>query len=281
MITNLFKHGILGVLISILVGATTWLITRDTLSSLIVSLGTETLILLIDLRSEIVDKFQDLSRAARLKDWVIGGTGEGEVVQDLIESYSAVLSDGEPFFIDRANEVVIETSNGLHNLRFGRMEVDSSLVQIKGAWILKHLHSSGFATALVRLDTFWFPESGQYYQDETLAAAKRGVPIVRVFLIDRQDVEISEAFLALMQEQADAGIDVRVAYTADLPPEIVADFGIWDEKIVGYVNTAPNSNKIVGATFLSTDAERLRARTMRDRILQVSVPLGDVIGTGS
>lgn len=261
---------ITGILVSVLLAIVTWLITDDAISSFIVGLLIEVLVLFIDFRHELLIELNDLSEAAKINE-LVSFHKRRKSFHRAFEDYSSIIDMNIPLFIDRADEAVVEFSNELHNLQSGKLDVPADQVQIKGAWILKNLKKKGFATALVRLDNFWLPESGQYYQSEVIKAAKRGLDLTRIFLIDNPENRISENFISIIGEQIDAGVNVRLCFTKDLPDDMIVDFGIWDENVIAYVNTAQYSDTIIGATIYCSEAEKIKAYRIRDRLIQNSL----------
>jgi len=167
-------------------------------------------------------------------------------------------------------------SSELSHLARGRMELDASLYALKGAEILRNLRVSAFATALMWRERFWFDDAGQRYHKEGMAAAARGVKVTRVFLLEDRNVTIAPEFVELIEQQAKAGIDVRIAYGSELTPDLLVSFAIWDDSIAMYTQWVPNSSFRLGATFHTAEAELLKAHRLRDLIVSASVEWADV-----
>ena len=95
--------------------------------------------------------------------------------------------------------------------------------------------------------------------------------MTRVFLLEDRNVTIAPEFVELMEQQAKAGTEVRIAYGSELTPDQQLSFAIWDDSIAMYTHWVPNSSSRLGATFHTTEAELLKAHRLRDLIVGASV----------
>jgi hypothetical protein len=297
---------------AMVLGLITWLISHDAVPSLILAILVETVALILDLDISVTDEFERYSRASKLRSLLPATEQNGPNLLQYVEDYSNVTQKAHPLIVQYAQERALESVDEMRDLKEGRMEIGPSLVQVKGADILKDLKVSGFATALGHLYDFWLPESKRGNGQDTIgrggiiakgydekgavadaakrgyqlqgidAARKRKISITRVFLLERADVVLPNDFVELIDDQNNAGIKVLVAYLDSLPADLGKDFGIWDDQIVGYVNwehsvvPGPNlepilTSTITGATYYTFNAELLRARRMRERILQAAL----------
>ncbi len=303
----------IGALIALVLGLVTWVVSHDAIASLSLGILVEIVALLFEINLSIIEEFEKFGQASRLRSLLPAGDRNGPDLLQYVEAYNNVTQDSHPIIAQYARERALESVDEMNGLREGRMEIGQSLVQVKGTDILRGLRVSGFATALGHLYDFWLPEAKQsnsgdasmregaapghdqndmagasdavkrgYQQQGLDAARRRNIPITRVFLLERDDVLLPGEFIKLIDDQKNAGIRVLTAYLDGLPAELGKDFGIWDDRIVAYVNwehsvvSGPNrepilASTITGATYYTTATELLRARRMRDRILQRAV----------
>ena len=307
----------IGALTALVFGLVAWLLSHEAIASLTLGILIEVIALILDLDLSISDEFERYGYASKLRSLLpTGGRNTPNLLQ-YAEDYNSVTKDSHPLIAQYAQERALESVDEMREFKDGRMHVVPSLVQVKGTDILRDLRISGFATALGHLYDFWLPETkrgngrdtrvrtGAFddrhngktgatdaakrgYQLQGLdAARRRKIPITRVFLLERADVMLPADFVELIDDQKAAGIRVLVAYLNTLPSDLGKDFGIWDDRIVGYVNwehsvvVGPNqepilTSTITGATYYTSHAELLHASRMRERILQSAIPWADV-----
>jgi hypothetical protein len=168
--------------------------------------------------------------------------------------------------------MLLKTASELSDLGAGRMAVDGWLAQLKAIEVLRRLRSEYFAIALARLNSFWFRGVGQLYQRESILTSQRGISCTRVFVLDDRSTVLDSAFSELIDKQAAAGIITLIAYASELERDLIVDLGLFDNELVVYYMYPAQDDVIAGSVFTTTEAELLKARQLRDRILQWAIP---------
>lgn len=252
-----------------IIGVVAWVVTRDQVSSLLVSLVTAALILLIEVRFQITRSKEDLSEAIGLQREALADPFLLATVPRIADGYTDVMRTGDQFFIDRAREVVKACAAEVTRLQEGFVEVPANEVY---SYVTRSLHdttSSLFGVVFVQIADFWFSGGGKEYLEENFKAVQRRVKITRVFIVDDL-ADLSPDVQDLIRRQAEGGIDVRVAFAERLTPDLLHDMGLYDEKYAVYVDLIPGSKKTRGARFYRDEAEVRKAENIRDRILRES-----------
>lgn len=267
--TEFLKFLVIDVLGAVIFGVVAWVITRDTVSSFIVSLATATIIMIVELRFQLVAAKEDLGVAVGLQRESMKDNFLLTTMPRIISGYSDVARSGDQFFLDRAREAINNCAAEVTRLEEGHLEAAAKDVYGHVKRNFAESKYSVFGTVFVALSDFWFSGGGKEYLQENFSAIKRGVKVTRVFILDDLK-DITPEAERLIKAQADGGIVVRIALAHNLTPDLLHDMGIYDDKYAVYVDHIPGSKKLRGARFYRDDAALRQARNIRDRILRES-----------
>ena len=99
----------------------------------------------------------------------------------------------------------------------------------EGVFHFNHLQRGGFCTLPVNKMNYW-KEKQSAYMKAGRKAARRGVKIKRVYIIDKEeDIDRIAGLREMMEEDKKSGIEVYFCLRKDVSPEVrEGDFGIWD-----------------------------------------------------
>jgi hypothetical protein len=146
----------------------------------------------------------------------------------------------------KAHEIMAGTKRSLALLQQGYVPFDETEFYMKGA---KYLDASSRRVRAVDPVTVGWDSRGallNYYQ-ANLRALERGVQIIRVFVIAREELTEPEV-QRLLHSQLKDGVDVRVAFRDELPTagdssgrdtESSFDFALYDDQVVTEVYSQP------------------------------------------
>ena len=152
-----------------------------------------------------------------------------EALRSLVRDLSTIAESGHQLFARQAEDRLVDFVDEIGRMSAGEMTItDARDIQMEGIWALEHLGTSLFATSVVSMDTFWTESHGPDYHHKNLEIARLGREITRVFILDSSDALKDARLRDLLQEQVNAGVDVRYVAASKLPPSAVIDFGIWD-----------------------------------------------------
>ncbi len=100
---------------------------------------------------------------------------------------------------------------------------------------------------------FWENEVGRKVLDANSDAIKRGVEITRIFILTSDQVK-NPRVMAILTQQKDAGIEVLVADSQSIPPDLKEDYGILDESLVFQMDIIFREGKVpVWKGYLTID----------------------------
>jgi hypothetical protein len=272
---GLAKFFLFDVLASTILGVVVWRITGDNVSSLLVSLVMASIFLVVELRFQLAITKEDLATLVGFQREALKDDFLLSITRQIVEGYERILTIGDDFFLDRAQDLLSECAADITKLRTGYMEVEREetlylMSRIKGA------KRSVFATSFVKAIGFWKSGGGREYFQENLKAIGRGVRITRVFIVENEG-ELTEEVAELIGAQVEGGVDTKIAFARNLSADLLHDFAIFDEEYVHYLDLIPGSREMRGARFYRDEAEVRRVTVYRDRILREAEDAPEVL----
>lgn len=269
--SEFLKFFLFDVLLATIVGFVSWLVTRDQISSLVISLVTGAILLLVELRFQLVKTKDDLVESmglqrAGLEDPTLRGA-----LRRLVTAYQGANARGDPKLSHHARALLSDVTNDMAQLQEGVLEIPQGAMYEWSLSLMRESRQSVQAHALVEAHDFWLRGAGKQYVEENLTAARRGVKMSRVFTLDSTD-ELRPENLSLIQAQMEAGIEVRVAFTKSLARELLVDYAIFDEKYVMYWNLVPGTKEVRSGRLVATETEVRRARALHERVMNEAEP---------
>lgn len=203
--------------------------------------------------------------------------------RSLLDAVGDVETSGYPLFVRWSADTLAQWAVAMQSVASGHLKIaDEAEIQERGRWLLQNLTSELFATTLVAIKGFWTEQKGpDYHRANIERAANKKVRITRVFMFPQRD-DITDpkydAMLKTLREQSEAGVEVCIAVTSELPPRANRDFGIWDNRMVCYLTADESSGaRVTRADYYTDDLHVQEAQRLRETILNASVPLVDVL----
>lgn len=257
---------VFNILVATILGFIAWRITKDSVSSFLSSLIIGSTLLTVELRFQLRLAKEDIAAVIGLQREALEDRFLSNATQRIIEGYSGVLASGDAFFLDRARDLIGNCAADITKLEEGCMEVGPEDIYSFTMRRFKGANHNVFATSFVRLGDFWFRGAAKEYLLENYKAVQRGVKITRVFIVEDL-ANVTQRDIDLIKAQAQGKIDVKIAFTRSLTPDLQHDMGIFDGKYVEYLDLMPGSKEMRGARFYRNGAEVRAATAIRDRIL--------------
>lgn len=270
---DFLKFFLFDVLVASFIGIVAWLVTGDQVSSFIVSLVVSILLLLVEMRFQVASTRHDLATYAHFDEKAMG---DGELriyMHDILDGYAGIAKSGDPVFLRRAKKVLAACSSEVGNLREGYYEDRAEEVMESILGIMKDTKTSLAATSVVKVADYWSGGSGKEWVEANFAAVRRGVKITRIFILENID-SLDEEGRTQIQNQADGGIDVRIALSGRLDAHLIIDMGLFDDKYLFVSDFLAGVGGLQGFRMHRRKAEIDRGRITFDRILRESEDAG-------
>lgn len=268
--SDFLKFFLFDVLTSTIIGVVTWFVTRDNISSLLISLVTGTILLVVDLRFQLRMTKEEMTTVLGFYRSALDDPFLMATLGSVNASYGGITESKDAFFASRARDRLAACSDDLTRLRDGIMEVPQEEIHNVLASRVREAKQYVFATSIVKMDDVWSGGSGKEYLHENLEAVQRGIRMTRVFIVEDAEGLPPEAH-AVMTAQSDGGIEVKIATMGRLGRDLIRDMILVDDRYAGYADFIPGSiTGMQGLRLHRTDAEIQRAKTIRDRILRES-----------
>ena len=273
---NFLKFLIFDLFAAIIFGFIVWVITKDNISSFLISLVISNILLIVDLRFRLTGTKEDIIKVIGFQREALEDHFLFNSVQQFIEGYSKILLNKDTFFLIRVREVITECLTNIANLQEGYMEIRPEEVYSFALSLVKEINHTFFATSFVKATDFWFRGAGKEYLNENLVAAKRGVSITRIFIIEDL-TDLTQQVRELINQLETGEIIVKIAHVENLSSDLLHDMAIFDERYVEYLDLIPGSKEMRGARFYRDETEIHKAKAIRDRILRESRDASEVL----
>lgn len=182
----------------------------------------------------------------------------GNQVDHKLEVYTLLAQIDDTEFRDRAQEIIADCKYNLRQLADGRFGsyMSASPYERGRLYKAKHrLRAVYLGTIYQGLGFYSWrrtPEEKRYYQ-ENLEMIRRGIEIVRVFILrrnrtvnDESRIALDDEIVSIMKQQRDDGIKVRIAWEEDITSvagcEVLKDFVVLDNFEVDAREYTPDGN---------------------------------------
>ncbi|GAB2603959.1 hypothetical protein Aab01nite_47580 [Paractinoplanes abujensis] len=193
-----------------------------------------------DMKRLVGDAFFKISEATDLFGSVEASALQTDVVTQLVRNSTLISPDSPPIVHRFVEAKIKETSDFLKQLS------DGSTVTYYGEdrdWLLgltRHATASIDAISLASVDhDLWNSEIGLRYLDAQRRAARNGMRVRRIFVLERPDPELGAKLLGAYEEQRQMAIDVRLLVRSAVPTPLqiqLRDLVVFDD-IVAYETT--------------------------------------------
>lgn len=218
---------IIGFAISITVSIGLILAKQNTISSVTLGFILAIFTQLFNLQIRHGDTEQRLLRANLLSQQLYQDEWLFSHLQQIVENYQLVRNGWFDFFRLRSKDAVVECRNLLHAMAEGYMMAHPRSPVDFGTEAAQMAEKCYKGTDTGDLE-YWRSAHGERFFQSNLADAQRGVQVMRIFL---QTIDELRKNIDLLEKQQAAGIEVRVASRDELPPELVQDYLIVDDRI--------------------------------------------------
>ena len=265
--TEFLKFFLFDVLLATIMGFIAWRITNDSVSSFLISLVVACILLIAEMRFQLRLAKEDIATIVGFQREALEEHFLLNMIKRVTEGYSDILASGNAFFLDRAKELISDCAAHITKLQEGCMEIGPEDIYSFTMQRFREANHSVFATSFVKVADFWFRGVATEYLNENFKAVQRGVNIIRVFIVE-DAADVTQQVIDLIRAQAQGGIDVKIAFTQHLTPDLLHDMGIFDGKYAEYLDLIPGSKEMRGARFYRNEAEVRRAIAIREHILQ-------------
>ena len=250
---------------------------RAELAAIMVMIG-----IAISLLADLLGRMRQeasLRRSLEKVDWLL------PVLSDLARSAEALNeNDRLAPFETVARHRISQTSLYLNQVASGSISMPAGDLSIS-IEMMRNVKSRILATSVGPISlTWWETPYGQHYWQSNVDAIARNVVVERFFIHDfTRGPEQLDALKHLISWQLDAGVDVYVADTANVPPELRRDTILWDTLCMMEVQSSQDGVEIALNYSVATNAvndcaarfERLRQHSVRitkDTVASLSTP---------
>jgi len=228
-----------------------------------------------EMRSLIEEGFAKTNEATELFQAVEASALQTDAVTQLVRHSTQIDPDSPPLVYGFAQLQINRMSQFLKELSEGG---DVSYDGEDRDWLLgltMQSRQTVIATSLSTVDAggenfdggLWTSDLGLRYLELQREAARRGVTIRRVFIVDRPGQTNETDLLRICRQQKDLGVQVRVLSRSDIPDALLFDFVVFDNAI-GYEVTPASRVEVsmkpmIVNTHLIRQPERVEERTRR------------------
>ncbi len=296
-------------LITVLTGGTTYLITNALLKSpgisMMLSILVGGIVLMIrflvefekrlaaverlekdgmaDMKKLVSDAFNEISDATALFGLIEASALQTDLVTQLVRNSTTISPDSPPIVYQFVQAKIKETSDFLKQLSEG------GTVTYYGEdrdWLLgltRHATVSVDAISLAAVDhDLWNSEIGQRYFDAQRRAARAGIRVRRIFVLDNPAAEADPGLRRAYEEQRSMSIDVRLLSRSAVPTPLqvrLRDLIVFDD-ILAYETTPttadPNLAQVAETRLVLTDARVKECAQLFRELWDVSRELAPV-----
>lgn len=273
---DFLKFFLFDVLVATIVGFVSFIVTKDQISSLVISLVIGSILLLVELRFQLAKTKDDLEESIGFQRSALEDAALRDGLRRLVGGYTSVVRNNDPRFVARARTLLADAANELVHLQEGFIDVPQSDMYEQAISLARSARQRFDAHSLVEDNDFWFRGAGKQYLDENLAAVKRGVTVSRVFIV-ATDADITGPSRDLIQLQLDGGIDVRIAFARNLSRDLLVDFFVVDGKYALYWDLVPGTREMRGGRLTINETELRRGQAIHDRLFKEAEPASSVL----
>jgi hypothetical protein len=232
----------------------------------------------VEMRSLIREGFAKTNEATELFQAVEASALQTDAVTQLVRHSTQIAPASPPLVYGFAQLQINRMSQFLKQLSEGG---DVPYDGEDRDWLLgltMQCQNTIDATSLSTVDAggksfdggLWTSDLGQRYLEHQREAARRGVIIRRVFIIDRPEQTSEEEFLRICRQQKDLGIKVRVLNQSEISDSLknlLFDFIIFDSVISYQVTPGSRAEDSMKPTIVNThlvlQSERVKERMRR------------------
>ncbi len=238
---------LIGLMISILSGLVTFLLSREEVSSLILTLMFLVLTMITNLFSAIKETEERLISSSDIIAALKEEPLLWKVIPQIVNDYLATKKLGAPFYLEEANRTLVKTRRHLHKMADGRMVQDiANFGTVK--MNLGEKPSKNLKAVSVANPDFWRNKYGQYIMRQNAKAIKRGVDITYVWI---QDIDTLAENLDILKKQDAIGVKVYCTLPDRVSDYYQAHYRIKDDKVVFRYELGRNGHAKTQRVFIN------------------------------
>jgi hypothetical protein len=223
-----------------------------------------------EMKAMVDQSFAKVSEATELFGRVEGSAVRTDAVTELVRKTIGIDVTAPEIVRDFARSEITRLAMLMQDLQAGEASYDGE----DHEWLLALTHNaveSIDATSTAVDIEFWTNELGLRYLAAQRDAIKRGVRIRRVFILDDHRLNSDARILSVCRNQAELGVDVRIAVTSTLPPNArldpMFDFIVFDQAVSYEVTPALAVEQatlpVIASTRLVLRSDRVAKRVRR------------------
>jgi len=234
-----------------------------------------------DVREAVEEGFSKVSNVTRLLRDLEAGGWQTDSVLRLLEKAVEIGPNPQPLLSAFIYAEMGRISRFLHEIADQEATYDGE----DRDWLLSLTSSATISIDAISLPTvdaggenfdggFWWSDLGHRYLALQREAVQRGVPVRRIFVLERTAPVNDPGLLLIFQAQTEAGIEVRVLHPDLMPPTMTRrlyDFILFDDVLSYEVTPATrvdeSANPLILNTRLVLDPSRVDDRKERFRQL--------------
>jgi hypothetical protein len=280
------------ILIPVIIGFIIWWTLQQPVSAITITLLLSILSLSINMHFGIKNNHNNLKEILGIKS-LCENKFMKENCEEMAIAYQEVLDKKNLYFNEQAIDIITKCKTELSQLKEGHIIIKKDQILGKKDDLIKKVEKSLCATSLdILYPAFWDPSHGEKYKNEHISALHRGVNITRIFILENLETlenglknEISTQIDFANNNKSDSvsnsnmgKFEVKIVTYKKLTDNSVPikDFGIWDEKLVFYINANPDKNMRDADVYIN-DEEIKNAKTLWKTINLLAKPADEFL----
>lgn len=236
---NIDTFQIIGFLISAFVSASLLIAKQDTLTSITLGFVLAAFTQLFDLQKRIADSEEHLTRMNTLNPILYQDDWFSSEVMQIAEDYHVVKKGWFDLFVRRGDDAIVECKNILHAMAEGNLDTSPRGAYSFGNEVINKIKSSYKHVSSLEDLAYWNSTYAETALETNIAAVRRGVKIKRIFV---QRPETLEKMSGILQKQKDAGIEIYLANSAEVPKDLIDDYVIADDQACAVMEISPDGH---------------------------------------
>jgi len=219
---------LLGLMMAIIASFIVWLATTDVLSSILVALVIELIALTIETQIQLSNSTKVIADTLSITE----ASATHKPLREVVTEYDLIMRNGSPLHIEEAQRGLLKFGEIIKDLRRGRISIPREEAYVRAGQIFDTVQKTISATDIVMDPNKWSSGDHPLWQEANLRSARKGLKIIRIFILKDKDFLRDEFPLAnTMREQSKARISVRYVTIDELEPELIRDGALLDDTI--------------------------------------------------
>jgi hypothetical protein len=201
---------------------------RDPIGSVILGLGVAILFQLYDMQRRQSASEERILQATALSQALYRDEWLSNHIRQIVDDYLLVKNGWFELFSMRANDAIVECRDTLTEMVEGHIIAPAQSSYTFSREAFEKAKKFVNVTSVGDI-TFWRNSFSERYLEQNAFAVHHGVPVTRIFI---QPLAKLKEGLDVLEKHRKVGIDVYVVQPENLPPELIDDFLIMDNRVV-------------------------------------------------